>query len=144
VASNCSMKAGSMKLRRRNHLFSKVVVLMPKVTLIIGKEEMGWTWIAAAANQLVGNYSAMEHNACAMQADAKGDPDYQERGDGGGLGLPRQRTSWLGITTRWSITLAPCRLMPKVTLIIGKEETGVALDCRGSEPAGWELQRDGA
>jgi hypothetical protein len=56
-----------MKLRRRNHLFSKVVVLMPKVTLIIGKEEMGWTWIAAAANQLVGNYSAMEHNACAMQ-----------------------------------------------------------------------------
>jgi hypothetical protein len=108
VASNCSMKAGSMKLRRRNHLFSKVVVLMPKVTLIIGKEEMGWTWIAAAANQLVGNYSAMEHNACAMQADAKGDPDYQERGDGGGLGLPRQRTSWLGITARWSITLAPC------------------------------------
>jgi hypothetical protein len=73
---------------------SKVVV----VTLIIGKEEMGWPWIAAAANQLVGNYSAMEHNACAMQADAKGDPDYRERGDGGGLGLPRQRTSWLGIT----------------------------------------------
>jgi hypothetical protein len=47
-----------------------VVVPMPKVSAIIGKQEMGAafkTWITAVSNQLVGNYSAIEHNVCATQ-----------------------------------------------------------------------------
>jgi hypothetical protein len=48
---------------------SKVVVPMPKVTATIKNQEMGSDFearIAATANQLVGNYSIMKHNACVM------------------------------------------------------------------------------
>jgi hypothetical protein len=48
---------------------SRVTVSMPKVIPIIGKQEAGAAfeaWIAAAVNQLVGNYNATGHNACAM------------------------------------------------------------------------------
>jgi hypothetical protein len=44
---------------------SKVVVPIPKVTPIIGKQQSGAAfkvWIIATSNLLVGNYCAMEHN----------------------------------------------------------------------------------
>jgi hypothetical protein len=40
---------------------------MPKVTAVIGEQEVGAAFearIAAAANQLIENYCVVEHNSC--------------------------------------------------------------------------------
>jgi hypothetical protein len=51
----------------RESPLSKVVVPMPKVTAVIGKQEARaafQTRIAAVVNRLIGNYCTMEHTAC--------------------------------------------------------------------------------
>jgi hypothetical protein len=54
------------KVEPKETPLSKVVVLMPQVTPIIGVQELGATFktrIAKAASLLVGNYNISEHNA---------------------------------------------------------------------------------
>jgi hypothetical protein len=55
------------KMETKETPLSKVVVLMPQVTAIIGAQESGAEFearITNAMNLLVGNYNITEHNAC--------------------------------------------------------------------------------